>query len=61
MKSQNLKTNLANIVIRVVRAFNVPVRDEISSNQQQRTFFPSAMPNEERDDRENEHPFTMVS
>lgn len=60
MKSQNLKTNFANIVIRVVRAFNVPVRDELSSNQQQRASFPSAIPNEGRNDWENAID-TMVS
>lgn len=41
MKTQNLKTNIANIAIRVVRAFNVPIRAE---SQQPRIPLSSAMP-----------------
>lgn len=46
MRTQNLKTNFANIAIRVVRAFNVPVRDD---NLQVEQRIPPALPNEERD------------
>lgn len=61
LKTQNLKTNFANIVI--VRAFNVPVRDEtleVVSNQQQKALFPHTVPNEGRDGSEG-HTFTTVS
>lgn len=42
MKTQNITTNDANIVIRVVRAFNVPVREKVLENlhQNQRTLLP---------------------
>lgn len=42
VKTQNITTSNANIVIRVVRAFNVPVREKVLANlhQNQRTPLP---------------------
>jgi hypothetical protein len=57
MKSHTLKATFANIVIRIVRAFNVPVRDNTEYSQQQANIFPSSTGGDERE----EHSFSKVS
>ena len=45
IKAQNLNTNVANIVVRVIRAFNVPIRDEgtILASNRGRTLTPATV------------------
>ena len=40
VKTQNITTSNANIVIRVVRAFNVPVREKVLANLRQSQVTP---------------------
>ena len=65
LKSQSLKPDRATIVVRIVRAFNVPIRDDMLQqsyvDQQHRNFFPSTRPIEGREHASEENLFTVVS
>ncbi len=60
IKTQNLNSNLANIVVRVIRAFNVPIREE-TLKMQPASLPPNVGRSDEIDYESAEHTFATLN